>query len=415
MPNNYFILISVFLFFSFFLILFFYILHKKNKHKIKELRAILANIEDGVLVIDIKNNIHFANDILKKIIHVPQNRKVEISDIVSSFSNKFDILGHLKLSLENNTEFISENINYEDSFYKILILPIRNFDLFGKDKKDGGIIIFRNITGDVTAANLRKDFISMLVHELRSPLDGIKKITEVFKNESIDLEEKDKKEYIEMIYKNSSSMLELVSDILDVDKLEAGKFEINKEENDIKKLLIEKITFYEVLAKDANIKLSYFFGENIPSLLSFDKDAIDHVISNLISNAIKYTNKGGEVKVVVFLHQELNNIQQEAEKAGYKSVNKFNEKIVQVLLHEKESFLVVMVSDNGIGIKEEEQNMIFSKFRQLNTKKTLFKKNKSTGLGLVIAKGIINEHKGDIGVISKENEGSTFFFTLPLV
>jgi signal transduction histidine kinase len=74
-----------------------------------------------------------------------------------------------------------------------------------------------------------------------------------------------------------------------------------------------------------------------------------------------------------------------------------------------------MVSDTGIGIKQDDIRSIFSKFKQLNTKDAVSKKTRGTGLGLVIAKGVVNEHKGEIGVLSKEGEGSTFFFTLPLV
>ena len=146
--------------------------------------------------------------------------------------------------------------------------------------------------------------------------------------------------------------------------------------------------------------------------MMFDQEGLEHILSNLISNAIKYTNEKGEVNVISFLHNPINNIDEEAKKAGYTREDLISKNID---IKNKNPFIVILVSDTGIGIEKENINSIFSKFRQLDTKNTVTKKQKGTGLGLVIARGIVNEHGGEIGVISKIGVGSTFFFTLPLV
>jgi signal transduction histidine kinase len=403
-----------FLFFVF-LAVFFILQTRKREKKVDQFHEMLGSMSDGVLVVDLKNRIRFVNAAAKRMIHVPEKNHTSIFDFVSYLGNTFNIIDRLREVIDTNKEYSSEHIPIGDKYYQIFVLPVKGVSFLGHEIITGGMVVFHNITSEVAVETLRKDFTSMLIHELRSPLDGIKKITELLKNKNIKLEQKSYEDYVELIHKNSSSMLELVSDILDVDKIEAGKFTITKQQADIKKVIGDRVDFYQTVAKDAGVTLSCVFSPNVPPLMMFDPDAIEHVLSNLISNAIKYTNKNGDVKVITFLHEGGADIQEEAEKVGYTSSNHFPEKVVQVLLHEKESFLVVMVSDTGIGIKQDDIRSIFSKFKQLNTKDAVSKKTRGTGLGLVIAKGVVNEHKGEIGVLSKEGEGSTFFFTLPLV
>jgi signal transduction histidine kinase len=264
----------------------------------------------------------------------------------------------------------------------------------------------------VEIETIRKDFTSMLVHELRSPLDGIKKISEVLKNKTIKIEDKGYDEYVELIYKNSSSMLELVSDILDVAKIEAGKFNINKQADNIASVIKDRVDFYSITAKNANITLKSSLSSDLPEKMMFDREGIEHVLSNLLSNSLKYTNEKGEVNVVAFLHKIEKNIEEEAQSAGYTSSNLLPENLG---VENKNPFVVVLISDTGIGIEKENIDSIFNKFKQLDTKKSVTKKQRGTGLGLVIAKGVVEEHKGKIGVISEVGVGSTFFFTLPLV
>ena len=304
-------------------------------------------------------------------------------------------------------EYSSERILLGEKFFQIFVLPVRSSPIVGVESITGGVVIFHDVTSEVEIENLRKDFTSMLVHELRSPLDGVKKISEVLKNKDIKQTSESFDEYINLIYRNSSGMLEIVNDILDVAKIEAGKFDIVKKEGDFVKVVTDRVSFYSVTAMSSGIKLESSFGTGIPSKVMFDSEGVEHVINNLISNALKYTNKDGAVNVVTFLHENGKEVREEAKVAGYKSANDIPENLGEG------SFLVILVADNGIGIEEKNTKDIFSKFKQLDTKDKVPKK-KGTGLGLVIAKSIVEEHGGKIGVVSKVGVGSTFYFTIPL-
>lgn len=375
-----------------------------------KLNAMVLSMTDGVIMTDLDYRILVINPAAKRALSLNETKEVTIFDCIDNLGGKFDIRGRLEESVKLNKEYSSDRILLGEKFFKIFVMPVKSISVLGQENVTGGVVIFHDISSEVEIENLRKDFTSMLVHELRSPLDGIKKISEVLRNKEIKLENKSYDEYIELIYKNSSGMLELVNDILDVAKIEAGKFDIKKQEADIKKTVEDRVNFYSVLADNSQIHLSTSFGPDIPEKMMFDVEAVDHVLNNLISNALKYSNKDKDVRVITFLHSKDKDINEEAHEATYSSDN-----ILPKDLNNNESSIVVLISDNGIGIKEEDIPRIFNKFKQLDTKDSIIKKQKGTGLGLVITKSIVEEHGGHVGVVSKIGVGSTFFFTLPLV
>lgn len=372
-----------------------------------KLNAMVSSMADGIVMTDLDYRIFVINPSAKNTIGIEDDKEVTIFDFIDNLGGKFDIRGRLEESVKLKKEYKSERILLNEKFFQIFVFPVKSNPSEGEEKIYGGLIIFHDVSAEVEIENLRKDFTSMLVHELRSPLDGIKKISEVLKNEKIKLEKDSYNEYIELIFKNSSGMLGLVNDILDVSKIEAGKFEIKKRESDIGKVIKDRFNFYSILAKNSKISFNLSFSNNLPEKMMFDIEAIEHVLNNLISNALKYSNK--EVKVISFLHKEKEDINKEAKEVSY-----IRENILPKLKNDKNSVIVLIV-DNGDGIAEEDISLIFNKFKQLNKKEGLDKKIKGTGLGLVIAKSIIEEHGGEIGVVSKVGSGSTFFFTLPLV
>lgn len=375
-----------------------------------KLNAMVSSMADGIVMTDLDYRIFVINEAAQKAIGIKENKEVSIFDFIDNLGGKFDIKGRLEESVKLKKEYVSERILLGEKFFQIFVFPVKSTSILGQETIYGGVIIFHDVTSEVEIETLRKDFTSMLVHELRSPLDGVKKISEVLRNKDIKLEPKSYEEYIELIYKNSSGMLELVNDILDVAKIEAGKFDIKKQEGDFKKAVEDRVNFYSILASNSKINLSVSFGQNIPEKIMFDKEGVDHVLNNLISNALKYTNEDKDVKITVFMHKKDNDIEKEAKEAHYDSEN-----LLPKDLNNKEDSVVLLVSDSGIGISEEDIPNIFNKFKQLDTKNSIIKKQKGTGLGLVITKSIIEEHKGAIGVVSKVGIGSTFFFTLPLV
>jgi signal transduction histidine kinase len=221
--------------------------------------------------------------------------------------------------------------------------------------------------------------ISTAVHQLRAPLTSIKWILGLLQKENGAMS-KEQKELIVEALENVNAMSTLIGDILRTYQIEDGKLMLAFKKENIEGIIEEEVKELDVLAQSRNVKITFSkLGSECP-LVSVDKGKISLVINNIISNAIRYSDKGREIEIKT----------------------------------EIEDFeLKVSFTDFGIGIPDEQQVSIFSKFfRADNAIKT---QADGTGLGLFISKNIIRAHGGDIWFDSHKDKGSTFYFTIPLV
>ena len=205
-------------------------------------------------------------------------------------------------------------------------------------------------------------------------------------------------------------MLDLVNDLLDVAKLEAGKFDVDKQVVNIKDILAERARFFDATARDSGVDLKVFIDADTPSGVRADPKRISQVINNLLSNAINYTPKGGKVTAICFMHKKGEIITDEAVRLAIPWAIDNMPTDTDVV----SDSVVVAVSDSGEGISAENIQKLFNKFTQFASNVRRDSSNKGTGLGLVIVKGVVDAHGGTIGVGSKVGVGSTFYFTLPL-
>jgi signal transduction histidine kinase len=187
---------------------------------------------------------------------------------------------------------------------------------------------------------------------------------------------------------NVYKVLKLIDNFLIASKLEVGRFEIETEINSINSLVETLFDHYKVLAEKKNISLNVDLDENLP-LLHFDKFRIEQVLTNFLSNAIKFTDDNGQITVKTLLNQKKNEISKGVDLAAS-----------------------VEVIDSGIGIPKNELKKVFNKYEQTEAGKNA--SLKGTGLGLAISREIIQLHHGEIGVRSEEGQGSTFYFSLPI-
>lgn len=381
-----------------------------------KLNAMVQSMGDGVLMIDTEYRVTVANPAVKKIIKfVPPinpdgtsgDHHVNIFHFVDALGGKFDIHRRLEEALINKNSFVSERINIDDAFFEIGVYPVLHSLSKGGDQMLGAVVVFHDITKDIELERVREEFTGMIVHELRSPLDGIKKIIELAVSGSVDKNSDQFKEYLNMVHQSSSSMLELVNDILDLSKLQAGKFEVNKEKADIKEVITNRISFYKISADSKNISLTAIFDNSLPGLAEFDPQAVKQILNNFISNALKFTKASGAILISAFVFDPLEFFPKDLDKS---KISVFPE---PADINTKKTSLCVMVSDNGLGIPADSMKDLFHTFKQAKLS-PIDKDSKGTGLGLVIAKGITEAHEGTIGVVSKEGVGTSFFFTLPL-
>jgi signal transduction histidine kinase len=225
----------------------------------------------------------------------------------------------------------------------------------------------------------QRDFIPILVHELRAPLSVIQGASDLLLKDVKDLSADQIHTLLGQIKTSSGSLLKMVGDILDVSKMDAGKFEVNRIYANINNVLKEECGYFQPLAKIKNINLDCQTDQSI-SNSSFDPERIKQVLNNLLSNALKFVTEGGTVAV-------------ESKKVG--------------------NYAQVTVSDTGEGISDKDKPTLFHKFAQTQSHNHV--KERGTGLGLYIAKGIIEVHAGKIWVEDNKPIGAKFIFTLPLV
>lgn len=375
-----------------------------------KLNAMVESMGDGVLMVDPEYKIMVANPAVKKIIKfTPTDDKkgISIFDFVDSLGGKFDIHGRLDEALVEKKSFVSERVNIEDSFFEIGVYPVSHNLTKGGSQILGAVAVFNDITRDIELEKVREEFTSMIVHELRSPLDNIKKITELMVSGTIAPSTDQFKEYLGMTHQASASMLEMVNDILDLSKLQAGKFELNKEPSNIKEVIENRIMFYKISADSKKLHLSSILSKNLPVVCSFDPQAVKQILNNFISNAMKFTSSGGSVLVSAFALSPNESLPDDLGKENFAAFPEV------VDLKIKIPSLCVIVSDTGIGIPSDHLTDLFHTYKQVKIGHQNGE-NKGTGLGLVIAKGIAEAHSGSIGVVSKEGVGTSFFFTIPL-
>jgi PAS domain S-box-containing protein len=227
--------------------------------------------------------------------------------------------------------------------------------------------------------NQKNEFLGMAAHDLRNPIAVIQNSSSVLSRYSSENLSEKQKEFLKKIYDTSKFMLELLNSLLDISKIESGKLELEITKNNYPDFVGKNIEFNRFFATEKGISIDSVLSDDI-SLVDFDKNKIEQVLNNLISNAIKYSHPNTTIRIEV--------------------------------LKEKD-FVVTKVIDQGQGIPENELPHVFKPFQKASTKPTAGEK--STGLGLAIVKKIVEGHQGIIAVESEVGKGSNFSFKLPLL
>ena len=240
------------------------------------------------------------------------------------------------------------------------------------------VIITRSFERLAEASRMKSEFISVVSHQLRSPLSNLRWAIELLMSGRLGKIEEKQTEYFRILKENSGRMGELVSDLLIVSRIETATLPQKRKEISLEDLIKKLISEFEPFAQASNVEIEFKSEENLPKILA-DPSQIRLVVENLLDNAVRYIKDRGKVKM---------------------------------LLSRRGQNLYFEIEDNGVGIPKEDQKYIFQKF--FRSENILRYQTQGSGLGLYISKAIIERSGGKIGFKSQEGVGSTFWFTLPI-
>lgn len=295
-------------------------------------------------------------------------------------SNRIGLHGHGELrtlqkaindmcsALENSQEELRQNVEQatEDLRETLETVEVQNIELDMARKEA------------VKASQIKSEFLANMSHEIRTPLNGIVGFTRLLMRSDVNSRQKD---YLGTIQKSSDALLSIINDILDFSKIEAGKLELEQVSLSLQDIIEEVQTMLAPQAQDKGLEQAAIFYQDVPEHIIGDPLRIRQIITNLVSNAIKFTNSGSVV--------------------------------VRAMLEEKSSdraMIKVTVTDTGPGMTMETQRTLFQPFTQAD--QSISRKNGGSGLGLTISKYLVEEMGGEIGLESRKGTGSTFWFTL---
>lgn len=353
-----------------------------KRHK----EAILRAIGEGVVEVDGRQRVLYVNPAGLQILSRPELELIgsPLTDILTPDHRTTlqEAVARLRASPDKTGDAVS--LRYRDRVLRIAFAWI-----MPDDPESGFFMIMQDITDlarkieELSTLNarlqelerLRSEFLAMVSHDLHTPLTAIKGSMEVLLHEGVGIELS--RELLGIAQKNTDRLFRMVSDILDLARIEAGRFEIRREPFDVVVGLRGTIDRLRRLAQDRQISLTLQAPDGLPQVPA-DGLRMDQVFSNLLSNALKFTPRGGQIGVTV---QEL------------------------------PAELLVQIRDSGLGIPAEHLDRIFDRFYRVPLPAE--EKVEGTGLGLSICKAIVEEHGGRIWVESAVGKGSTFSFTLP--
>lgn len=349
---------------------------EKNK-----LEAILMSIANGVVVCDSLDKITLVNNAAQTILGA------ELKEILNShIQNYCDSNGEVcfkdKITLFKNTplEIIEKkplefNVSIDKRVVKSIISPIysKAHDYLGY------IIILIDITKEAEVDKLKNDFISNVSHELRTPVTVLRSYADTLYNFGDNFDYNEQREFIGTINQEVIRLNKMVNDVLDFSKLQNDTV-LEKEYRDITRTIERTINSLRVLADEKNITFAIIKEPDIPRI-PYNEDSIERVLSNLITNAIKYSHENSRIKV-------------------------------RAEIGKKSDFVEISIEDFGVGIAQEHLEKIFDRFYRIENEAHTIK---GTGLGLHLVKiAVEKHHQGKVFVTSNVGEGSIFGFRLPM-
>ena len=333
----------------------------------KQKETILKHMTDGVITFNMDGKVTYINPAAKQMLEV----KAEDTNFKSIFGKFADINMEKIIYLDSWTSS-EKKIETEQGTMSLFFIPYRD-DL---SLPAGVMVVIQDITEHVKLDNMRKEFVADVSHELKTPITSIKGYSETLLDGDCDKETE--KHFLHVIDDNADRMEKLVQDLLTLSKYDNNRATNKPVEFDLGELAKACKEKFDIEIKRKNQDVNCFVTADVPNVYA-DKDGIERVILNILSNSIKYTPDGGKIDIYVgYVHNDA----------------------------------YVKIKDTGIGIPKNDLERIFERFYRVD--KARSRQLGGTGLGLSIAKEIIEKNNGSINIKSKVNEGTEVVIQIPV-
>jgi two-component system phosphate regulon sensor histidine kinase PhoR len=350
----------------------------EDKNKIE---TIINSLTDGLMVLDQEGRLVLANPFITRFMDLKnEDYDRRLADIFETSSYKIELMD---ITLEEALEGVLSSGQSLKNEMVIDTEPPIIFQVFWEPLADvegktaGAVILLHDITDFVELDRMKSDFISIVSHELKTPLTSIKGFVRLIAAERVGPVTEKQRHYLDVVQKQTESLTVLINDLLDLSRIEAGIIEVGHEPLILTEVIGGVVQQLDNLAQEKGITLRVEVAGDLP-LISGDNARLGQVFINLIHNAIKFTPQGGDIRV----------------------------KAVSMGEH-----CLVKISDTGIGISAQDLPRIFDKFYQVDSSST--RRQSGTGLGLSISKQLVTAHGGEMWVNSIKGKGTTFSLTIP--
>lgn len=338
----------------------------ENKYHEKILSQLIRSMNLPMLFVDKEGKIAFTNQSFRKGFEIPHLKGRYYKDI---------FVGEMLDLVEQCYVFerpLSTVVKIQSRYYQVESSPV--FSDHEKLIFDGTIVLFTDVSKMKEIEDMQKQFLSDVSHELKTPMSAIIGSVEILKRDGMESPEIFN-EFMDILLKESYRMQNIINDILELSRLDQTKVSLDYQELDVKAVVKESMDLFEPLAKEKHLSLIYH--NQIKEPLILDYSTIKMILSNFISNAIKYSNEG----------------------------------IITIKTKKADDTFILSVQDEGIGIPKNKLNYIYDRFYQVDKSRS---SKISTGLGLSIVKKIVELNQGTIDVESSAGNGSTFTVKLPI-
>ncbi|WP_162462907.1 ATP-binding protein [Paenibacillus psychroresistens] len=368
-------------------------LHEESKQQRELMQDMMNTIQEGILLIDLQGNTLQVNTKFCELIGYKAAESGG-SFISNGFKEEEEDPFRMNIYWEHLKQIIDDPHLLQTFIRNIILNPIkgsatinyrinspvkRNINMYYELLYLNGhvfavLLVHRDVTREYELDQLKSEFVNTVSHELRTPLSSVYGLTELMLTKQLSPEKQHK--YLTTIYEETKRLTSLINNFLDLQRMESGRKVYEIICVDIEKIIYKVLDFNKINME--NHEVSYQFQDK-PLLVMGDEDSLTQIMMNLVSNAIKYSPKGGKIQISAWKEGE---------------------------------YRAISIKDEGLGIPADSLNQLFSKFYRVDNSDR--RQIGGTGLGLSIVKEIVTSHKGDIRVSSVYGEGSTFTIRLPI-